>query len=279
MPRNDVNLMDIYPLLLMFDFIKLRVEKSHFLVKINNNMIKLENVRKNYKSTRVLNNVSFSANKGEIVAIIGPSGCGKTTLLKCINGLEKIDNGRIIIEGHDITKKNFDLSHLRQNVGIVFQQYNLFPHMTVKENITLAPLKVKKMNRNDAEILAMMLLEKVGMLEKMDYYPHQLSGGQSQRVAIARTLAMAPKAILFDEPTSALDPKMTQEVLAVIKKLKHQDMIIIVVTHELKFAREIADRVVFLHNGQVVENDTADMVFNHPRSIVAKTFFKIFDEG
>lgn len=242
-------------------------------------MIKLENVKKNYKSTRVLNNVSFCAQKGEIVAIIGPSGCGKTTLLKCINGLEKIDKGKIIIEGHDITEKNFDLSHLRQNVGIVFQQFNLFPHMTVKENITLAPLKVKKMNRNDAEILAMMLLEKVGMLEKMDFYPHQLSGGQAQRVAIARTLAMHPKVILFDEPTSALDPKMTQEVLEVIKKLKNHDMIIIIVTHELKFARELADRVVFLHNGQVVENDTPEMVFNHPRSAVAKAFFTIYNES
>lgn len=242
-------------------------------------MIKLENVRKNYKSTRVLNNVSFSANNGEIVAIIGPSGCGKTTLLKCINGLEKIDNGKIIIEGKDITEKDFNLSQLRQDVGIVFQQFNLFPHMTVKENITLAPLKVKKMKRNEAEILAMMLLEKVGLLNKMDCYPHQLSGGQAQRVAIARTLAMTPKVILFDEPTSALDPHMKHEVLDVIKKLKSNKMIIIIVTHEMSFAKEIADRVVFLHNGQVVENDTADMVFNHPRSQVAKAFFEILNEN
>lgn len=238
-------------------------------------MIKLENVRKNYKATRVLNNVSFSVNKGEIVAIIGPSGCGKTTLLKCINGLEKIDNGKIIIEGNDITQKDFDLSKLRESVGIVFQQFNLFPHMTVKENITLAPLKVKKMRRNDAEVLAMMLLEKVGLLTKMDCYPHQLSGGQAQRIAIARTLAMKPKAILFDEPTSALDPHMTKEVLDVIKDLKNNDMIVIVVTHEMQFAREVADRVVFLHNGQVLENDTAENVFNHPRSNAAKAFFSI----
>lgn len=241
-------------------------------------MIKLENVRKNFKTTRVLNNVSFSANNGEIVAIIGPSGCGKTTLLKCINGLEKIDNGKIIIEGHDITQKDFDLSQLRQNVGIVFQQFNLFPHMTVKENITLAPLQVKKMKKNDAEVLAMMLLEKVGLLSKMDCYPHELSGGQAQRVAIARTLAMEPKAILFDEPTSALDPHMTKEVLDVIKALKNSNMIIIVVTHEMKFAREIADRVVFLHNGQVLENDTAENVFNHPHSQAAKAFFSILSE-
>lgn len=236
-------------------------------------MIRLEKVRKNYNSLRVLNNISFSIDKGEIVAIIGPSGCGKTTLLKCINGLEKIDNGKIIIEGCDITQKDFDLAKLRQNIGIVFQQFNLFPHMTVKENITLAPLKVKKMRKNDAEILAMMLLEKVGLLNKMDSYPHELSGGQAQRVAIARTLAMKPKAILFDEPTSALDPHMKKEVLEVIKRLKDDKMVIIIVTHEMKFAREIADRVVFLHNGQIIENDTPYNVFNNPKSQIVRDFF------
>lgn len=242
------------------------------------NMIKLEKVRKTYKSTRVLNNVSFSVNNGEIVVIIGPSGCGKTTLLKCINGLEKVDYGRIFVEDSDIAQKDYNLAKLRQNVGIVFQHFNLFPHMTVKENITLAPLKVKKMSKNDAEILAMMLLEKVGLLNKMDCYPHELSGGQAQRVAIARTLAMKPKAILFDEPTSALDPHMTKEVLEVIRKLKNEDIIIILVTHELKFAKEIADRVIFLHNGQVVENDTAENVFNYPKSQEAKDFFNTLKE-
>lgn len=236
-------------------------------------MIKLEKVRKNYKSLRVLNNISFSADKGEIVAIIGPSGCGKTTLLKCINGLEKVDNGRIIIEGFDITKKSSDIDKIRQNVGIVFQQFNLFPHLTVKQNITLAPLKVKKMKKNDAEILAMMLLEKVGLLNKMDSYPHQLSGGQAQRVAIARTLAMQPKVILFDEPTSALDPHMKKEVLEVIKKLKNENIAIIIVTHELNFAKEVADKVVFLHNGQIIENDTAVNVFNSPKSQIVRDFF------
>lgn len=241
-------------------------------------MIKLENVRKNFKSVRILNNISFSVNNGEIVAIIGPSGCGKTTLLKCINGLEKIDNGKIIVEGQDITAKNLNLSKLRQNVGIVFQQFNLFPHMTVKENITLAPLKVKKMKKNDAEVLAMLLLEKVGLLNKMDSYPHELSGGQAQRVAIARTLAMQPKAILFDEPTSALDPYMKKEVLEVIKKLKDDKIIIIIVTHEMKFAREIADRVVFLHNGQVIENDTPENVFNYPKNQIVKEYFESLNE-
>lgn len=241
-------------------------------------MIQLKNVRKNYKSMRVLNNVSFSVNNGEIVAIIGPSGCGKTTLLKCINGLEKIDNGKIIIEGQDIAQKGFNLHELRQNVGIVFQQFNLFPHMTVKENIILAPLKVKKMKKNNAEILAMMLLEKVGLLNKMDCYPHELSGGQAQRVAIARTLAMEPKAILFDEPTSALDPYMKKEVLDVIKRLKNGNISIIIVTHEIRFAKEIADRVIFLHNGQVIENDTPQNVIDYPKSQIVKDYFDSLKE-
>lgn len=241
-------------------------------------MIKLENVRKNYNSIRVLNNVSFTVEAGEIVAVIGPSGCGKTTLLKCINGLEKIDTGRIIVGDQDITSKKLDLTKLRENVGIVFQQYNLFPHMTVKQNIMLAPLKVKKMKRNDAEILAMMLLEKVGLLNKMDAYPHELSGGQAQRVAIARTLAMKPQIILFDEPTSALDPYMKKEVLDVIRKLREDNIIIIIVTHEMKFAKDIADRVVFLHNGQIIENDVPEKVFNSPKSDLVKEFLKSLKE-
>lgn len=241
-------------------------------------MIELEQVRKNFKSVRVLNNISFSVKNGEILVILGPSGCGKTTLLKCINGLEKVDKGKIFVEGNDITSKDFNLAKLRENVGIVFQQYNLFPHMTVKENITLAPLKVKKMSKNDAEILAMMLLEKVGLLNKMDCYPHELSGGQAQRVAIARTLAMQPKVILFDEPTSALDPHMKREVLEVIRRLKEENIIIILVTHEMKFAKEIADRVIFLHNGQVLENDTADNVFNHPKSDIAIDYFNRLED-
>lgn len=241
-------------------------------------MIRLEKVRKNYNSLRVLNNVSFSVDKGEIVAVIGPSGCGKTTLLKCINGLEKVDNGKILIEGCDITQKNFNLSKIRQNIGIVFQQFNLFPHMTVKENIILAPLKVKKMKKNDAEVLAMVLLEKVGLLNKMDSYPYELSGGQAQRVAIARALAMKPKALLFDEPTSALDPHMKKEVLEVIKKLKNENIVIIIVTHEIAFARDVADRVVFLHNGQIIENDTAENVFNNSKNQIVIDFFNSLRE-
>ena len=241
-------------------------------------MIKLENVRKKYKKAQILQDVSFSADYGEIIAIIGHSGCGKTTILKCINGLEHVDSGKIIVEDQDITKKNFNLQQLRENVGIVFQQFNLFPHMTVKENILLAPMKVKKMKKNDAEALAMILLEKVGLLNKMDAYPHELSGGQAQRVAIARTLAMQPKAILFDEPTSALDPYMKKEVLDVIKNLKDENMIIIIVTHEINFARGIADRIVFLHNGKVIENDTPEKIFNCPENPVVKDFLESLRE-
>lgn len=241
-------------------------------------MIKFEKVRKNFKSLRVLNNVSFSISSGEVVALIGPSGCGKTTLLKCINGLEKIDSGSIVIQQQDITNKKADMLQLRQNVGIVFQQFNLFPHMTVKQNITLAPLKVKKIKKNEAEILAMELLEKVGLINKMDSYPHELSGGQAQRVAIARTLAMQPKVILFDEPTSALDPNMTKEVLDVIKKLKDENITIVIVTHEMKFVRDVADKVIFLHNGQIIENDTVENVFCNPKSQFAKDFFKNLED-
>lgn len=241
-------------------------------------MIKFDKVRKNYKSLRVLNNVSFYVPSGDIVALIGPSGCGKTTLLKCINGLEKIDSGSIIIENQDIASKKTDKLKLRQNIGIVFQQFNLFPHMTVKQNITLAPLKVKKMSKNEAEVLAMELLERVGLINKMDAYPHELSGGQAQRVAIARTLAMQPKIILFDEPTSALDPHMTKEVLDVIKKLKNNNITIVIVTHEMKFVRDVADKVIFLHNGQIIENDTVENVFCNPQTQFAKDFFKNLED-
>ena len=240
-------------------------------------LLKLSGVHTHIGQYHILHGVDLAVPKGELTVLLGRNGAGKTTTLRTIMGLWQASSGNITFEGHDITKKDFDLSKLRQDVGIVFQQFNLFPHMTVKENITLAPIKVKKMKKNEAEILAMMLLEKVGLLEKMDYYPHQLSGGQAQRVAIARTLAMKPKAILFDEPTSALDPRMTKEVLDVIKGLKNSNMIIILVTHEMTFAREIADRVVFLHNGQVVENDIAEKVFNHPRSQVAKAYFSTFE--
>lgn len=254
----------------------LKIERSYYKLEVI--MIKLENVQKKYKSAQVLNDISFSVKNGEIVAIIGASGCGKTTLLKCINGLEKIDAGKILIEDCDISEKNYNLRELRQNVGIVFQQFNLFPHMTVKQNITLAPLKVKKIKKNDAELLAKELLEKVGLTDKINSYPHELSGGQAQRVAIARTLAMHPKVILFDEPTSALDPHMKKEVLDVIKNLKNENIAIIIVTHEIKFAREIADKIIFIHNGEVIDNDTPENVIDSPKNQITKDFFESLKE-
>jgi len=237
-------------------------------------MIKLENVSKYYKNLRILKNISLEIKRGETVAIIGPSGCGKSTFLKCINGLIPVTKGKIIVDGIIVTNKDVDLNSVRADVGIVFQQFNLFPHMTVKENITLAPVKVKKMSKNEAEILALKLLEKVGLLDKMDKYPEELSGGQAQRVAIARSLAMQPKIMLFDEPTSALDPKMTTEVLDVMKNLAKEGMTMVVVTHEMSFAREVANRIIFFSHGEIVEEGSPDTIFNNPKSNMTKEFLK-----
>jgi len=237
-------------------------------------MIKLEKVSKYYKNTRVLKNVDLEIKKGEIVAIIGPSGCGKSTFLKCINGLIPVSKGKIYVDRINITSKDTNLNKIRADVGIVFQQFNLFPHMTVKENITLAPIKVKKMTKNEAEILALKLLEKIGLLDKMDRYPEELSGGQAQRVAIARSLAMQPKIMLFDEPTSALDPKMTNEVLDVIKDLAKEGMTMIVVTHEMSFAKEVASRIIFLSHGEIIEEGSPESFFQNPKSNMTKEFLR-----
>lgn len=237
-------------------------------------MIRIENLCKSYRHFKVLKNVNLNILKGEIVSVIGASGCGKSTLLKCINGLELPSSGKIFIEDTDITSSDIDLNKVRTEVGIVFQQFNLFPHMTVKDNITLAPMKVKKMSKNDADILAMQLLEKVGLLDKMDSYPEELSGGQSQRVAIARSLAMQPKVMLFDEPTSALDPQMTLEVLDVMKDLAKEGMTMIVVTHEMKFAYEVANRVIFFSHGKIEEEGFPEKVFNNPEKATTREFLK-----
>lgn len=237
-------------------------------------MLEISKLRKNLNNTRVLYDINLKVEKGDIVAIIGPSGCGKSTLLKCINRLLRPDAGKIIFNGEDIAQKNANLQEIREKIGIVFQQFNLFPHMTVRENIMLAPLKVKQMPRNRAEIETMMLLEKVGMLEKMDYYPNQLSGGQSQRVAIARSLILQPELMLFDEPTSALDPKMTKEVLDVMIKLKNAGMTMIVVTHEIGFAREVANKVVFMQAGTIVEENSPYELFNRPKHPATADFLK-----
>lgn len=237
-------------------------------------MIKLENVSKYYKSLCVLKDISVSIEKGSIVALIGPSGCGKSTFLKCINGLVPVTSGKIIVDGIEITSKDADMNKVRSEVGIVFQQFNLFPHLTVRENINLAPIKVKKIHRNEAEIQTMYLLEKVGLLDKIDKYPDQLSGGQAQRVAIARSLAMQPKIMLFDEPTSALDPQMTLEVLDTIKDLAKEGMTMVVVSHEMGFVREVADRVIFLSRGKIIEQGAPDVIFDRPQSPITAEFIK-----
>ena len=237
-------------------------------------MITFENVSKSYKGLNVLKNINVTIDKEEIVAIIGPSGCGKSTFLKCINGLVPVNKGKIFVDQIDVTAKDVDLNKIRSEVGIVFQQFNLFPHLTVMENVTLAPIKVRKIKENESKIQALHLLEKVGLLDKIDKYPEQLSGGQAQRVAIARSLAMQPKIMLFDEPTSALDPQMTQEVLDTIKALAKEGMTMVVVTHEMNFAREVANRIIFLDRGQIIEEGSADKIFDNPQSNITREFLK-----
>lgn len=202
---------------------------------------------------------------GETVVLLGPSGSGKSTFLSCLNQLETVTSGSILVDGQDITQKKVDLNKVRQKVGMVFQHFNLFEHLTVMENMTLAPVDLKKENQPDAEDTALRLLKRVGLADKTNCYPRQLSGGQKQRVAIARALAMNPEILLFDEPTSALDPEMVGEVLHVMQDLAHSGMTMVVVTHEIGFAREVADRVIFMEGGYIVEQGTADEVINHPK--------------
>lgn len=228
-------------------------------------MIKFEKVNKSFGTLQVLKNFSIHIKKGEVLVIIGPSGCGKSTFLRCINKLENVDSGRIIVDNIDITAKNVDINRIRAEVGIVFQQFNLFPHMSVLENIMLAPLKVRKLSKNQVLKIAEELLQKVDILDKAYFYPEQLSGGQQQRVAIARSLAMQPKVLLFDEPTSALDPQMTSEVLEVIKKLANEGMTLVIVTHEMSFAQEVADRVIFMAEGIIVEEGPPNVLFENPK--------------
>jgi len=234
-----------------------------------NPIIVMEDVCKFFGSLRALNHVSMSVQTGEKVVIIGPSGSGKSTLLRTINRLEEIDSGRIVVNGFDLHDRRNDINKIRMEVGMVFQSFNLFPHKTVLQNLTLAPTKLKHLSRNDAESMALGLLEKVGIQEKAGAYPSQLSGGQQQRVAIARALAMSPKIMLFDEPTSALDPEMIGEVLDVMVNLAREGMTMVVVTHEMGFAREVADRVVFMDMGEILEEAPPQQFFqesSHPRA-------------
>jgi len=227
--------------------------------------IRIENVSKWFGQFQALKNVSLSVQEREVVMIIGPSGSGKSTLLRCINRLETVDSGRIFIDNDEVTNPRVDIRKIREESGMVFQSFNLFPHLTVLENITLAPIHVLGISKAKAKEEAYQLLERVGLKDKAHSHPSQLSGGQQQRVAIARALAMKPKVMLFDEPTSALDPEMVGEVLLVIRDLAKDGMTMVIVTHEMGFAREVGDRVVFMDEGQIIEQNEPDQLFDHPQ--------------
>ncbi|GAM14175.1 amino acid ABC transporter ATP-binding protein [Mesobacillus selenatarsenatis] len=235
-------------------------------------MIKVANLQKSFGSHKVLNGINVEVQPQEVVVVIGPSGSGKSTFLRCINLLETITDGHVLIEDIDITDKGSDINKVREEVGMVFQHFNLFPHKTVLENIMLAPRKVRGVPEQQARAKGMELLKKVGLEDKAEAYPDSLSGGQKQRVAIARALAMEPKIMLFDEPTSALDPEMVGEVLEVIKQLAREGMTMVVVTHEMGFAREVGDRVIFMDGGLVVEENKPDEIFENPQHERTKAF-------
>ncbi|MDY4976957.1 MAG: amino acid ABC transporter ATP-binding protein [Clostridia bacterium] len=236
-------------------------------VKVN-----IDNLHKYFGKNEVLRGIDLQVEEGEVVCVIGPSGSGKSTMLRCINLLEQPTSGRIIVDGQEITDKKANVNLIREKIGMVFQQFNLFPHMTVERNITMAPVDLKVMNKKEAKQRACELLERVGLLDKKDAYPPSLSGGQQQRVAIARALAMKPDVMLFDEPTSALDPEMVGEVLAVMKELALEGMTMVVVTHEMGLAREVADRVIFIDEGVIVEQGTPAQVFGNPQNPRTKDF-------
>ena len=235
-------------------------------------MINVENLSKNFGNLKVLKNISTTINKGEIISIIGPSGSGKSTFLRCINKLEEPTEGHIYIDGMDLMDKNTDINKIRERVGMVFQHFNLFPNMTVLENLTLSPIMVKKESKEEAEKYASYLLEKVGLSDKANSYPTQLSGGQKQRIAIARALAMKPEVILFDEPTSALDPEMIKEVLDVMRDLAKEGMTMLIVTHEMGFARNVGNRILFMDNGEIIEDCSPRNFFENPTNERIKDF-------
>ena len=237
-------------------------------------MIKVEKLNKSFGDLHVLKDIDMKVNESDVVCLIGSSGSGKSTLLRCLNFLEKKDNGKIIINGEEVTQGTHDINEVRQKVGMVFQHFQLFPHKTVIENIMEAPLMVKKMKKNQAEAEARALLEKVGLSDKADVYPNKLSGGQKQRVAIARALAMKPEIMLFDEPTSALDPELVGEVLATMKELAEEGMTMVVVTHEMQFAREVADWIVYMNEGRIVEIGHPEEFFSNPKEERTKEFLR-----
>ncbi|AGY82241.1 amino acid ABC transporter ATP-binding protein [Carnobacterium inhibens] len=236
--------------------------------------LKVEHLKKNFGDLEVLKDLSIEVQEGEVVCIIGPSGSGKSTFLRCMNALEEITGGKVIIDDFDLTDPKQDINKVRENIGMVFQQFNLFPHLTVLENIILAPKELKKETNESSQKRALELLETVGLSEKANDYPKSLSGGQKQRVAIARALAMDPDIMLFDEPTSALDPEMVGDVLEVMQKLADQGMTMLVVTHEMGFAKEVADRVIFMDGGYIVEEGKPEDVFNNPQNERTKNFLE-----
>lgn len=238
----------------------------------NKEKLILSNVSKSYNNTLVLEDINIKVNEGELVTILGPSGSGKSTLLRCINLLENPNKGEIIFNNENILDKKSDINKVRQNIGMVFQNFNLFPNMTVLENITLAPIKVKNIKKEDAIEDALYLLDRVGLIDKQNEYPQNLSGGQKQRIAIARALAMKPEVMLFDEPTSALDPEMVKEVLDVMTELAKEGMTMVIVTHEIGFAKEIATKVVFMDEGNILETGCPSEIFNSPKNLRTKLF-------
>ena len=235
-------------------------------------ILEIQDLCKSFGDHEVLKGISTTIRKGDVLALIGPSGCGKSTFLRSLNLLEIPTSGHVLFEGTDMTDKSVDINHVREKIGMVFQQFNLFPNMTIKENIMLAPVKLNKMTREEAEKKAMELLKRIGLSDKADAYPSQLSGGQKQRIAIVRSLAMKPKMMLFDEPTSALDPEMVGEVLEVMKNLADQGMTMAVVTHEMGFAKEVGTRVMFMDEGRILEQGTPEDIFDHPKEARTQEF-------
>ncbi len=237
-------------------------------------MIQIQHLYKSFGNLEVLRDINLEITQGEVTVIMGPSGSGKSTLLRCINLLENITSGTVIVDGHDLKDKNTNINFIRTEAGMVFQQFNLFPHMTALGNVTLGPLKVRKLAKSEADRLGRDILTKVGLADKADVYPDHLSGGQKQRVAIARSLALRPKVMLFDEPTSALDPELVGEVLEVMKQLGREGMTMVVVTHEMGFAREVADRVIFMDEGVIIEENTPEEIFQNPRNERTQNFLR-----
>lgn len=234
----------------------------------------VKDLHKSFGKLDVLKGIDLEIDEGEVVCLLGPSGSGKSTFLRCLNGLEKSTSGTILVDGYEISDKKTDINKTRERIGMVFQQFNLFAHLTVKKNIMLAPVDRKKMNKEEAEKKAIELLKRVGLDDKADYYPHQLSGGQQQRAAIARALAMKPRMLFFDEPTSALDPELTAEILKVLKDLAAEKMTMIIVTHEIDFARSVSDRVVFMDGGLIVEQGRPEDVIDNPKNERTKVFLR-----